>query len=231
MQLARSVLIIHSRWLYVSSQYDEVSFVIQYRGHTRKTLAPLATQTSNVMKKKVQKHRETGTHCETMHVSFDELCPGLDIPPYVLDEIIVLWYELRIAMSHEKRKIIKKAVSTPKDAPLSNDYTGTMTGLMSLIHPHDASYALDDALLKCLTTAHLRKRLIEMRYNMSAWVEAMNKVCARNRVGEKNILLRKMFLSSAIFSTKSSTGMLPRGRRSCSRCFCIPTSWRSSGWA
>ncbi|KAJ4344704.1 uncharacterized protein N0V89_012448 [Didymosphaeria variabile] len=140
-----------------------------------------------------------GTHREPMLINFSDLCPNLNIPPYILDEVVTFWYELRVAMTHGKRMIIKKAISSPEDAPLYKDYTGTMSGLVSLIHLHDASYALDDDFLKRLTTAALRERLISMEYDMTEWIEAMDNAYHRKPNCEKNILLRKIIFSSAIF--------------------------------
>lgn len=146
---------------------------------------------------------QAGTHGDTMVMNLNELCPDTNIPMYVFDEIVTFWYELRIKMSHDKRKVIKMAFTSPQEAPPHNDHTGTVSGLMTIIHLYDASHKLDDETLQLLTLAHLRERLINLRYSMDKWIEAMDVVCSREREeegqGEKNILLRRIFLASAIY--------------------------------
>lgn len=118
----------------------------------------------------------------------------LDIPPYIMDVVVSFWYELRLDIPSEKRKILKKTISSSKEAPPNNDFTDMMSGLMALIFLYDAAYALDDYCLKRLAAAALRERLTSMKYDSTEYFEAMDEAYKRMPNCEKNRNLRRIFL-------------------------------------
>lgn len=123
---------------------------------------------------------------------------GIIISPYVMETITNYWCELRLNLPPGKHKVVKRASITPEDAPAHNDFTDTMTDLMSIIHLHEAAYALDDNLLKRSSIATLRTRLVSMTYTSAEYLDAMDYVYKREEKHEQTKLLQKIFLSSAI---------------------------------